>query len=137
MKRYRAVLWDYPEGEPGGGGPDSTLSHEQLPKTDWYHSREAAQEAGRALNARCGYDFFVRIEEEDVTPSRIRFKKYFVVWEDWQDEQSHGKVINIPENENPVAFVRDFLSNYGDLGKYGFLVESIEEIKEGETVSEF
>ena len=65
MKKYRAVLWDYPEGEPGGGGPDSTLSYEQLPKTEWYDSYEDALRAGKELNARCGYDFFVRIEEEE------------------------------------------------------------------------
>ena len=36
-KRYRAVLWDYLEGEPGSGAPDYTLSYEQLPKTDSFH----------------------------------------------------------------------------------------------------
>lgn len=63
--RYRAVLWDYPEGEPGGGGLDSTLSYDQLPKTDWVDSREKALKAGEELNRRCYYDFFVRIESEE------------------------------------------------------------------------
>jgi hypothetical protein len=64
MKRYRAVLWDYSEDEPGGGGPYSTLSYEQLPKTEWRRTREAAQEDGENLNAKCSNGFFVRIEEE-------------------------------------------------------------------------
>ena len=59
---YRAVLWDYREGQPGGGGLDSTLSYDQLPKTEWFNCPEDAEEAGRTLNARSGYDFFVRIE---------------------------------------------------------------------------
>lgn len=67
MKRYRAVLWDYPEGEPGGGDFNSTLSYEQLPKTDWRGTRKAAQEDGKGLNAEHDYDFFVRIEEEEVS----------------------------------------------------------------------
>lgn len=65
MKKYRAVLWDYPEGEPGGGGLDSTLSYEQLPKTKWYKSYEDALKAGEKLHANLGYDFFVRIEEDE------------------------------------------------------------------------
>lgn len=60
--KYRAVLWDYPEGRPGGGGPDSTLSYEQLPKTEWFNCPEDAEEVGRTLNARTGYDLWVRIE---------------------------------------------------------------------------
>lgn len=64
MIRYRAVLWDYPEDEPASAGLYSTLSYEQLPKTEWYESYEDALEAGKKLNARCGYDFFVRIEED-------------------------------------------------------------------------
>lgn len=64
--RYRAVLWDYPEGQPGGGGIDSTLSYEQLPKTAWHMARADAEADGTTLNAACGYDFFVRIEAEEI-----------------------------------------------------------------------
>ena len=64
-KKFRAVLWDYPEGEPGGGGSDSTLSCDQLPKTDWCETLGDAQIAGERLNREsCGGDFFVRTEEE-------------------------------------------------------------------------
>lgn len=66
MKKYRAVLWDYPEGEPEGGGLDSTLSYDQLPKTKYYDSYEDALMAGNELNARCGYDFFVRVVEKKI-----------------------------------------------------------------------
>ena len=66
MKRYRAVLWDYPEGSPGGGGPDSTLSYEGLPKTEWKPTREKAEQDGERLNAQGGNDFWVRLEEEEV-----------------------------------------------------------------------
>lgn len=62
--QYRAVLWDYPEGEPGGGGLDSTLSYEELPKTEWVGSKEEALAAGEELNQSCYYDFFVRIERD-------------------------------------------------------------------------
>lgn len=63
--RYCAVLWDYPEGEPGGGGPNSTLSYEQLPKTEWFDSRAEALKAGEELNREWGNDFYVRIESEE------------------------------------------------------------------------
>ncbi len=63
--RFRAVLWDYPEGRPGGGGPDSPLTYDELPKTTWCDSREAASTAGEELNRAFDYDWFVRIEAED------------------------------------------------------------------------
>lgn len=61
---YRAVLWDYAEDEPGGGGIDSTLSYEQLPKTEWFGSKEEAFAAGEELSKDCSYDYFVRIESK-------------------------------------------------------------------------
>jgi len=65
-KKFRAVLWDYGEDSPGGGGLDSTLSYEQLPKTKWFDRYEDALEAGKKRNAECGYGFHVRIETEEV-----------------------------------------------------------------------
>jgi len=133
MKRYRAVLWDYPEGQPGGGGPESTLSYDQLPKTEWFYASEAAYEAGEKLRRQGGgSDFYIRIEEEEIEkePKAKITKSYFLIWEDWQDNQSHGKIIHVPEGKNPEVFADDYLSNYGELGKYGFLIESVEEIKE-------
>lgn len=64
-------------------------------------------------------------------------KPYFLIWEDWQDEQSHGMAIDVPEGEDPEVFAHQFLSNYGELDKFGFLIESVKEIKEGEKVSRF
>lgn len=63
--RYRAVLWDYPEYEVGGGGPYSTLSYDGLPKTEWFASEEEALRAGEELNQVWGLDFFVRLEREE------------------------------------------------------------------------
>jgi len=59
--KYRAVLWDYLEGQPGGGGPDSTLSYDALSKTGWFPSKQNALIAANELN-KFG-DLYVRIEE--------------------------------------------------------------------------
>ena len=149
MKRYRAVLWDYPEGGPGGGGSDSTLSYEQLPKTKWWRTREAAQEDGENLNAKYGHDFFVRIEEEDQaeeekgkmppissTPdANESTRPYFVIWHDYVDGVSHGKVIQVPNGKDPESEAYGFLTDY--VGMNNYLIESIREAKEGDAAHEF
>ena len=49
---YRTVLWDYREGQLGGGGIDGTLSYYRLPKAEWFGSEEEALE-GREHCERC------------------------------------------------------------------------------------
>lgn len=67
IMKYRAVLWEYPEGEPGGGDWGSNLSYDELPKTPWYKTKQIALEAGKVrLKIYYGTefgDFYVRIEE--------------------------------------------------------------------------
>jgi hypothetical protein len=45
--------------------------------------------------------------------------------------------IDVPEGEDPKVFAHQFLCNYGELGKFGFLIESTREVKEGKRVSRF
>ncbi|MFH1455270.1 MAG: hypothetical protein ABIF22_03055 [bacterium] len=135
MKRYRAVLWNCPESK-----------YEQLPKTEWYQTFEMAQKMGKELNIRRCSDFFVRIEEEKIEekqdekkrePNPKTTKPHFLIWNDWQNEKSHGMTINIPEDENPKEFAHHFLCNHGDLGKFGFLIIVVGEIQKGETFNNF
>lgn len=65
-KRYRAVLDDSEPGGPGGGGPNSTLSYDQLPKSEWCTTIEEAQQKGNEMNRERGYDWFVTIEEKEI-----------------------------------------------------------------------
>src|SRR4051812_47550343 len=60
MTRYRAWLNEYDPSGPGGGGSDSTLAWEQVPKTDWYDEHQEAQAAGDELNKT--WDWYVQIE---------------------------------------------------------------------------
>ena len=64
-RRFRAVLGDCAEGQPSGGGPDSTPTREQLARTGWCRTLGDAQIAGECLNREaCCLDLFVQVEEE-------------------------------------------------------------------------
>jgi len=74
-KEYRAVLWDYPENSPGGGETESTLSYDELPKTEWCATQaEALEEADKLNHAGHQYaDFYPRIEEREKPGVKDRF----------------------------------------------------------------
>lgn len=56
--------------------------------------------------------------------------KYLLEYYDGQDKRERCWEIDIPDGEDPVVFARKFLSNWGELGKYGFEIRSIERQKD-------
>ena len=67
MKKYRAVLRDYPEGFPVTAVEGVSVPDLANAKSQWKDSLEEARMAGKSLNYACGNDFYVHIESRDST----------------------------------------------------------------------
>jgi len=75
LVQYRAVLHDYPQGEPGGGGIESTLGYGELPKTEWIFDLQRAKRQGEYLKRQFAgtdfSDFYVHLEGKQVELFKI------------------------------------------------------------------
>ena len=64
--QYRCVLFDHPNGQPGGGSIESTYSYDELPKTKWVSDPHKAKRHGEHLKCSLAHtdyaDFFIQLE---------------------------------------------------------------------------
>lgn len=88
---------------------------------------------------RCGL-FFDSCEcdhpihsDDDYPP--LATHPYFVIWHDYADGVSHGKIIRVPDGTDPESEAHRFLT--GHVGANNFLIEGVQEVKEVEAVREF
>lgn len=62
-------------------------------------------------------------------------KLYFLTWHDYEDGVSHGKVIRVPEGEDPETVAYQYLNRVVGVGNH--LLESINEAQAGDEKREF
>jgi hypothetical protein len=53
-------------------------------------------------------------------------QKFHLVYYDGQDERERIREIEVPLGKDPKEFAYQFLSNWGELGKYGFEIRLLE-----------
>lgn len=64
-------------------------------------------------------------------------KNYQIVWEDDVDQQSHGTVIPVGEDEDPSEAAKRYLESTAGPGAGNYMVEGVRELKDGEKGTRF